>query len=602
MGSSKVEEACKECKYKCFLTHGKNKKHPSSHITSFFKIMIGNQFSNVLYFPPKFSRTLSDLVGQNTRLENSSGRQWGVTISKLNGSLAFKTGWHDFSLDNELSFGDFVVFHYVTGSHFFVQIYERSGCEKLDFGEEKGSSEKRAKAENKSISKDGPCNTSDKSSLNKQGSTRCKKQDFGEEKGSSKKRVRTEINSITNDGPCHTSDKSSLNRQGSIHSAVSRSDLELNQSECNVNDVNKVPMATKNTSDCGKINGSPFPVCKPECIEEPYYMIDRDLTDREGKDRSCLFDLSNYEMHNNISVADQKNKLQVDNKRDASLVGKDRVDVTVPSRVGPSDASHFQTTETNKNSTAKDQMNSQRDKDSCNSKDPVVILPSSDSEPGENGDDCPDMSNKVIKKCRTSEQRSNTFTEEPLSRDNPLDASQKKQTLCSGGGSNVQQKVTGNPKLCEFPVPSRLQNCQNGKKPDVMKGVQDQSFNLTTKDNDKVFKVVKAEVIDQDDLSLPTVTSISCFVPTTNRSYLELPSCLPSGTYKAKVNRKVVLLQDPDMRRWPVLYHERRNLTLLTNGWEAFRNANSIQPGDECVFEIANEPEGIYVVRVIRRF
>jgi len=55
------------------------------------------------------------------------------------------------------------------------------------------------------------------------------------------------------------------------------------------------------------------------------------------------------------------------------------------------------------------------------------------------------------------------------------------------------------------------------------------------------------------------------------------------------------------MRLWPVLYHERSCFRVLTNGWEAFSQANSIQPGDECVFGVESDSEGIYGVHIARR-
>lgn len=39
--------ACAECTRNCLLIHGKN-KDPSSIVTSFFKVMIGDNFSKVL--------------------------------------------------------------------------------------------------------------------------------------------------------------------------------------------------------------------------------------------------------------------------------------------------------------------------------------------------------------------------------------------------------------------------------------------------------------------------------------------------------------------------------------------------------------------------
>ncbi|THG13221.1 hypothetical protein TEA_008607 [Camellia sinensis var. sinensis] len=72
--------ACAKCTLNCLLIHGKN-KDPSIVATSFFKIMIGDNFSKVLFLPPKFAQTVSDLIDQKTQLEDESGQRWTTTSS-----------------------------------------------------------------------------------------------------------------------------------------------------------------------------------------------------------------------------------------------------------------------------------------------------------------------------------------------------------------------------------------------------------------------------------------------------------------------------------------------------------------------------------------
>lgn len=67
------------------------------------------------------------------------------------------------------------------------------------------------------------------------------------------------------------------------------------------------------------------------------------------------------------------------------------------------------------------------------------------------------------------------------------------------------------------------------------------------------------------------------------------------------MQRKVVFLRDPAMRLWPVIYHERSCFRVLISGWEAFSKANSIRPGDECVFGVESDSEGIYGVHIAHR-
>ncbi|KAI3435304.1 uncharacterized protein J3R85_006232 [Psidium guajava] len=150
-------EACAECSRNCVILHGKN-KNTSPNVSSFFKVMVGSQFSELLYIPPKFAPTVSGLLNQNIRLEDSGGGRWEVTLSAVDGSYAFQRGWNAFSCDHGLEVGYFLLFYYL-GSHFRVDIYDRTGCRKVDFPENRMSKKRSMSSRN---SPDDP--TGDKSS------------------------------------------------------------------------------------------------------------------------------------------------------------------------------------------------------------------------------------------------------------------------------------------------------------------------------------------------------------------------------------------------------------------------------------------------------
>uniref|UniRef100_A0A5B6YGL8 TF-B3 domain-containing protein n=1 Tax=Davidia involucrata TaxID=16924 RepID=A0A5B6YGL8_DAVIN len=572
-------EACAECTQKCLLIHGK-KKDPSSTITSFFKVMIGDNFSEVLFLPPKFARTVSALVGQKTHLEDSSGQRWIVTLSNIDGYFAFQQGWHAFSVGHGLGVGDFIVFNYIMGSHFVVQIYGKNGCQKVNFSEENSSS---------------------------------------------RKRTRTSRDFIAKDGPCPTIDKGSMDKQGSNTSVVSGSDIEITQSQILVNDVEKEPMAAKNTSNFDNGNGTP--VSRAEYIEEPFYIIDRDPRIKQGEDRSSLYDLSNFEMPVSNFAADGTNKvLTVDERSphhankslrsqtEAVLVDKDPVTEVVRKWVAPSNASHVEMIEKSNGSGVGDKIIFMSGKDSGNGNTSEHLLNTSAVEPAKIGNDSVDMPNTVIKECLNAEQRSSTHS----SNDRVLKY-QKEGTPLVERNQNVQRKVTGISESCGFPVTIAMQNFQSVERMKVVKKEQvemieemcgkvpkiinecSQSINLAAKD--KVYKTVKTEPVDSVDLKSSDAVNISCLVASDGQTFLELPTCLPSISFKGRtrMERKVVLLRDPVKRLWPVLYHQKYGLKILTSGWEAFSKANNIQPGDQCVFGVENEPECIYRVSFVRK-
>ncbi|XP_010663044.1 uncharacterized protein LOC104882266 isoform X2 [Vitis vinifera] len=512
------EEACLECTKQCLLLH-KKKKRPIPNISSFFKVMIGDKFSEILFLPPKFARTVSALVDEKTHLEDSSGRQWEITVSNLNGSLAFHQGWHAFALDHRLEIGDFVVFHYIMGSHFITQIYDRTGCEKPKYSEN----------------------------------------------GQHKKITRNKRSPISKDRAFRTIDKGSINEQVSSTSVLSGSDIGIIQSQCDATDVEKVPMIVENTSNCKNSNGKLKSVCKAEYVEEPYYIIDRDLGYKRGEYRSSIFDLSNFEMQNNEFGADGSKKIVAGVEKsphhaDKLLISQTEAMVadvyTVAEEVGrkvvASDASKFETGK-KKDSDVVEKIILRHNKDSCDNKVSGQFLTTSAEEPGENGKDSSDLGNEGIKEHQMAEMK--------------------------------------------------IINTHSKRALELMKGLHHHSWNPTRKDNDEVYEVVKTEAVDFIGSPLPIAANLSCIVGTDDRSFLELPASLPSFSYRGrtKMERKVVVLQDPDKKSWPVLYHERQGFKALTSGWEDFSRANNIQPGDECVFTLENELKGIYAVRIVQK-
>ncbi|XP_010248804.1 PREDICTED: uncharacterized protein LOC104591600 isoform X2 [Nelumbo nucifera] len=278
-------ETCKECIKKCLSLHGKRDSSPLA--TSFFKVMVGDKFKEVLFLPPKFVRELASLVGKKTCLEDSNGERWKVNVSTVDGSLAFQQGWDKFASDHSLQEGYFLVFSYIIGSHFVVKIFDKSTCEKLSFSERtnvttNGTTGKRKRAKSKHPSDGFP--------------TEARK-------------------SAPTNGPCKIIDRVSINEQGSSSTVIS-SDIEI--IECDAKDMEKVPVANGNKR--------PQDLPKVDCAEVPYYMIDRNSITEQGESFS-LFDLSKFEMLGSTSDCKKSNKISVNVEKEKCPYGDERSEI-----------------------------------------------------------------------------------------------------------------------------------------------------------------------------------------------------------------------------------------------------------------------------------
>ncbi|KAK1570911.1 hypothetical protein Q3G72_008953 [Acer saccharum] len=586
-------EACPECTQKCLLLHRNNAKSLPA-IISFFKIMIGDQCDKVLSLPPKFVPTVSELIDQKTFLEDSSGQQWEVTISSQNGSFGFHQGWNAFFLDHKLEVGDFVVFNYIVGSHFFVKIYGKTGCEKLVFPENRNK----------------------------------------------RKRAKPNENYMEKDGPFHAIDKSSMTKQGSSASVVSGSDVEVSQSQ-RVEEV-----IAKITSNCETSSQRPHSLSIVEYVEEPYYIIDRDLEDEQRENRCPMFDLSNFEMLTNncdtdkshkITVADETYTHHVDASRgseiEAALTNKDPVDQKVVNRVVPSDASDLELMEKNHDLQKMDKIVTVSNKISCDSKISEHPLLTTVVKPEKNGKSIFNISNGVVEKDYIAEEEGQAQPE--------IHKVLKKCTSLTRSNQTAQPKFTA--KLeSDVPVATGILNlqlggcmmkvkeeliettgklCSNSKmiQGGCIKKVKEELIETTRKlrsDNKMVQgKVPRANEVDcckSTDMigreitihplvKFESLEAISCVIASNNEPVLVLPSCLPVLKFSSRYNsmgRVMVHLRDPYKRIWPVLYHDRPRFKLLLGGWDAFSKANNIQAGDECIFD--NFSESTVEVDIVR--
>ncbi|KAM0940248.1 putative transcription factor B3-Domain family [Dioscorea sansibarensis] len=111
--------------------------------------------------------------------------------------------------------------------------------------------------------------------------------------------------------------------------------------------------------------------------------------------------------------------------------------------------------------------------------------------------------------------------------------------------------------------------------------------------------IIKCEELNSFDLHHPNSINTRFSFPVNSLRRLEMPKKLPFSLGRTPHSRKVIILKDPSMRLWPVLYLE--DMKHIISGWKEFAAANKIHRGDVCEFELINESEYILQVRIIKK-
>uniref|UniRef100_A0A7N0RHH5 TF-B3 domain-containing protein n=1 Tax=Kalanchoe fedtschenkoi TaxID=63787 RepID=A0A7N0RHH5_KALFE len=98
---------------------------------SFFKVLIGDDYSDKLRVPPFFAKKCLDKVsGKSFDLETHCG-SWTVEIAQTGKrGYFFKKGWAAFVRANNIEFGDFLVFFLTGPCRLSVMMYDKTACVK----------------------------------------------------------------------------------------------------------------------------------------------------------------------------------------------------------------------------------------------------------------------------------------------------------------------------------------------------------------------------------------------------------------------------------------------------------------------------------------
>ena len=71
-------------------------------------------------------------MGTKCTIEDKFGKTWKTKVKTLpTGRMCLDEGWEQFHNDHKLNYADFLTFHLITSNHFFVRIFDESGCAKV---------------------------------------------------------------------------------------------------------------------------------------------------------------------------------------------------------------------------------------------------------------------------------------------------------------------------------------------------------------------------------------------------------------------------------------------------------------------------------------
>ncbi|KAK1373360.1 hypothetical protein POM88_029553 [Heracleum sosnowskyi] len=105
-------------------------RRPPARKPSFMQILL-KDFSNKLLIPPKFVRLHRTTLARNCILRPTGTQDsWRVRTKQINNLLYFNEGWEKFAQHHTLGFGDFLVFRYAQDCEFYVDMFDKSCCNK----------------------------------------------------------------------------------------------------------------------------------------------------------------------------------------------------------------------------------------------------------------------------------------------------------------------------------------------------------------------------------------------------------------------------------------------------------------------------------------
>ncbi|CAL4953162.1 unnamed protein product [Urochloa decumbens] len=619
------KRACVDCTKRCARIHGRDspssplpsssssKARPVTTVPSFFKVMVG-YFSEEMDIPPPFARTILDLAGSNIFLEDAFGHRWRVRLCLSDGALSFGHGWKNFVLDHAVSCGEFLVFRQIARSVFNVQMFAPSAVERLFLCERnKRQSRKRKPRQKISCPSNHPMERMSKKSVENR-----------------KKKQRTD----------HYNDLSPKESQLPDHVCIDDSDVPNSASELKCSEtpergrgpgtgaaesqeISEVPTrhqcevldAEAEIADDCTISEEKRSQCKSRVNEHTAY----DATEMEHDESFSL--LTNVDASGTLALMDL-NEVSIDDIFLSADIYEFETDVCNPEAF-PADLNMegpITTGQTSSFSCPEDPSSSQNHHSSMGVRQSFVVtaetLPcvenkeTTDALGTGTGYACVTVQDIDINAVPANELLSfgkdnsspptdaEVHSSECVLKDSDKD---KDNNLLPCNDNQAAQKeafIPADSSMKQVNPQDGQGNMQDGSgqhsgeiklRSTTLQESAGQHNPIQTaqlaENNSESIKNGTSE--SSGVLALAASNSKFCIaVPAPGQTWLELPSRLPVIPRTKKQGRKVVILKDPCMRDWPLLYQCTPRFSGFITGWVDICRENNLQEGDTCEFEL----------------
>ncbi|KAL8154197.1 hypothetical protein V2J09_011957 [Rumex salicifolius] len=567
------------------------------------------------YIPPRFARRIAKLTNKKVQIKDISGRSWTVDLSNVDGVLAFGRGWRSFTLDHRIKLHDQVLFRYISGSELVCEIFGINSIKKWQF-----TSASNNKTSSGSANEDS-CNAN-VTEIYKEGSS------IAHVNGVKRKFF---------EDPCYNVNRDIDSEPNDDRKCL----LDLSEFEM----YKTVPDCTNGSSSVQDVGGLDHADME-EQINESFienctnlfaFEADMRIPCDDGYNGSSIHG-ENFESkiaescpstsaisgteHNAAAFAQTHSCQDSRPSLDAQFAAFQGPPVAVQAANSGAQTAAFQCQTTNVTGPPMEAQRADFNGQTTTPRDQDVVKEPTDFKPKGFGNERATISGSV----RRAKNEPNGFNPQDFVGSATIAKEEQNKFKPQGLGGSVRNvKIESK----NFPpngfgertrIVTEELNFNPNSFGESAQRVNNEQFNPNSFGRTRSAGLVKKEPMEFKPQHFGTSHSyqvlenvktkvqgftqpssaVTCAV-TSDNNYLVLPKQFSSLEYRTNMNveKKIVFLRDSAGRLWPVTWCRKSGLHVLVAGWKSFRDANGIRTGDECVFSLEDDYQGIFKVNVM---